>query len=434
MGGSTVANQPPVYGTLGVPSSATTPGDNLGSLTFPGPNGTFLLFGGTNDGSLGVRNALWQYNPASSEWTWLAGADTGNPAGIYGTQGVPSTTSQPPPRYSAPTWSDAAGKLYFFGGNSDPKGYNQALSDFWTYNSSTGAWTWIDGSAVPDSYGSPGTIGVPSPSNLPTSRSDSGSCSDNQGNFWMFGGGGPYPPLGNIAYFNDLWQYDPNTGNWTWYTGGMQGNQAGVYGVQGTPDAANTPGGRFYMPCWTDLNGKLWFFGGYGYDITGSDQGFLENNDLWTFDPVTHLWTWIGGSNTHNQLGVYGTLGQPASGNIPGARDDTTHWTDRNGDLWLFGGAVMNPYYGVPTVANDLWRYNIASGQWTWMSGDPSGPSGGPSIYGTLGVPAPGNTPSARDSAVTWVDSQGNLWLFGGFGYDSSGNGGNLSDLWRYQP
>ncbi len=94
----------------------------------------------------------------------------------------------------------------------------------------------------------------------------------------------------------------------------------------------------------------------------------------------------------------------------------------------------MNAYYSYPQVADDLWRYNIASGQWTWMTGQPAGSSLGLPVYGTLGVPSPANTPGSRTYGVTWVDSEGNLWLFGGAGYDSTGTVGYLSDLWRYTP
>ena len=40
--------------------------------------------------------------------------------------------------------------------------------------------------------------------------------------------------------------------------------------------------------------------------------------------------------------------------------------------------------------------------------------SGATPVYGTKGVPAAGNVPGARDYAVAWADSSGNLWLFGG--------------------
>jgi hypothetical protein len=33
-----------------------------------------------------------------------------------------------------------------------------------------------------------------------------------------------------------------------------------------------------------------------------------------------------------------------------------------------------------------------------------------------------------------WVDANGNLWLFGGFGVPASGTEGNMNDLWMYMP
>jgi len=35
---------------------------------------------------------------------------------------------------------------------------------------------------------------------------------------------------------------------------------------------------------------------------------------------------------------------------------------------------------------------------------------------------------------VSWTDSNGNFWLFGGYGFDSGGNYGSLNDLWEFNP
>ena len=36
---------------------------------------------------------------------------------------------------------------------------------------------------------------------------------------------------------------------------------------------------------------------------------------------------------------------------------------------------------------------------------------------------------------MSWIDASGNLWLFGGDGYDSVGTQDEyLNDLWKYQP
>jgi uncharacterized protein (TIGR03437 family) len=78
--------------------------------------------------------------------------------------------------------------------------------------------------------------------------------------------------------------------------------------------------------------------------------------------------------------------------------------------------------------------------EWAWMGGSdtvpPSagGDAGQPGVYGTLGVPAPGNFPGGRGSASSWTDSHGNFWLFGGIGTDSVGTDNvSLNDLWEYQ-
>lgn len=107
------------------------------------------------------------------------------------------------------------------------------------------------------------------------------------------------------------------------------------------------------------------------------------------------------------------------------------NWADANGIVWIFGGNV--PPAG---FLNDLWRFNAggySAGQWTWMGGS-QGVGNQKGVYGTLGSAAASNVPGARLWAASWMDSSGNLWLFGGYGYDSAGNLGQLNDLWKYKP
>ena len=50
-------------------------------------------------------------------------------------------------------------------------------------------------------------------------------------------------------------------------------------------------------------------------------------------------WTWMGGSNTTNQPGVYGKKGNASVENIPGARYGAVGWYDSSREeFWLFGG------------------------------------------------------------------------------------------------
>jgi hypothetical protein len=53
--------------------------------------------------------------------------------------------------------------------------------------------------------------------------------------------------------------------------------------------------------------------------------------------------------------------------------------------------------------------------------------------YGTLGTP--GGNPGSRWGGTSWTDGSGNLWMFGGQGFDSTGIApGLLNDLWEFTP
>lgn len=274
-------------------------------------------------------------------------------------------------------------------------------------------WVWMKGSNVPNSPGNYGAMGFPSAANEPPARYEAAEWTDQQGNFWMYGG---FDFQTNNT-FNDLWKYNPATNMWTWISGSNTPNQPAVYGVQTVPSPLNTPGGRKYaMTTWADNNGNLWLMGGFG------PSGIL--NDLWKYNIATNMWTWMHGTNTAFPAGVYGTMGVPNPANMPGYRCETsTTWVDNSGDLWLFGGQSNG-------LMNDLWRYNIATNTWTWMSGSQFGYP--PAVYGTQGVAAPGNQPSGRVVYASWKDLSGDLWLFGGNDSSFFTGGGCRNDLWRY--
>lgn len=309
-------------------------------------------------------------------------------------------------------------------------------------------------SSVPGLFaGQPGVYGAqgtPAPTNIPGGRYGAASWIDGSGNFWMFGGSGSdvNGSQNSTAYLNDLWEYVPSatgdTGEWTWMGGSTFGNQSGVYGTLGMPDASNIPSGRDAAAVWKDAAGNFWMFGGIGLDANGN-QGYL--NDLWKYTPSatgdTGEWTWMGGNSTvpqanGGQSGVYGSLGTPAAGNIPGGRYSASSWTDASGNFWLFGGSGYDSI-GVTGYLDDLWKYTPGAsgeaGQWTWMGGSNFvGRSGGQiGIYGMLGVVGL-NNPGGRFGASSWVDPKGGLWMFGGDGYDATGAQGNLNDLWKFQP
>lgn len=391
----------------------------------------------------------------TGQWAWEDGGTSGEgctpelgaPA-VYGTLGIPAEGNSPGARVPSANWIDKSGNLWIFGGPTviSPPAICPVTDDVWMFNISTKEWTWMAGSnaypnnSLPAVYGTKGKF---APGNTPGSRSNAAFWTDRAGYFWLFGGSG-YTSASSFGFLNDLWEFNPSTRQWAWIAGSNIPNQLGSYGALHVASSANAPGGRLASVGWTDLNNNLWLFGGW----TGDPSGKLGDiNDVWEFDMSARQWIWMGGRKVINQYGNYGTHLVPSTTNIPGARDSAMVWVDAQGKFWLFGGNGLGAPGYSGGVMNDLWEFNPTTLAWTWASGSadggtyPSppptsgitpGPLGQVGVYDRLTVPDPGNTPGSRTGAATWTDTQGNLWLFGGQGWDSAGNSNYLDDLWEF--
>ncbi|UWZ84836.1 chitobiase/beta-hexosaminidase C-terminal domain-containing protein [Occallatibacter riparius] len=450
--GSNEFNINPVFGTLRVSSPAANPGSRSGMASWTDNSGNLWIFGG----GVGYSD-VWEFNSSTMEWAWMAGPNTPSQAAVYGTLGVAAPANVPGLRSGSATWKDKDGNFWLFGGEGqDSAGNYGYLNDLWKFDTTTFEWTWMGGSNVlptcpsTNSCGPPGvygTLGTSSASNVPGGRSDALGWTDASGNFWMFGGRIYIVYLnGWGGYENDLWKYSPSTHEWTW----MGGNSslpsdctlndscgyAGIYGTLLTPSSSNLPGAREESTVWTDSNGNFWLFGGFGY---GSNHIRGELNDLWKFAPSTGEWEWVSGSDTigtrtyGGQAGVYGTKGVSSSANHPGGRNSAAGWMDQDDNLWLFGGygfGSTNADWAFSSgFLNDLWRFNPATDEWTWMTG--SDLIGGLASFGTLGVGS-SNDPGNRIGVAAWSGPSGNLWFFGGSYRIDNYQSGAMSDVWEY--
>src|SRR5690349_6611154 len=107
---------------------------------------------------------------------------------------------------------------------------------FTTGKAQTAQWTWTSGDNTVNAAGVYGTKGTAAAANKPGNRNEQSGWKDASGNFWIFGG------LNNAGtVHNDLWKYNPGTGQWTWVSGDNTTNASGVYGTKGTAAAANKP-------------------------------------------------------------------------------------------------------------------------------------------------------------------------------------------------
>lgn len=418
MGGDNAINQPGVYGTKGVASATNKPPSIYEGCEWTDPQGNFWMFGGLEAERY---SALWKYNPVTLQWTWVHGDSATQQVGVYGVKGVADDANKPGARAGGSvTWSDCGGNLWMFGGSGlDSRGKNGNLNDLWKYNIASNQWTWVHGSDTCNQSGVYGVRTVPDASNVPGARCEtSASWVDDDGNLWMFGGVGNMGSTLNVR-FNDLWKYNIATNQWTWMHGNNLGEQAGIYGTKGVPNASNTPGSRYAFASWKDKVGNLWLFGGGIYPT----QQFF--NDMWRYNIATNEWTWMSGGGAANTPAVFGTRCVPSVDKIPPAKIETRNcWTDACGNFWMFGGYNFQNYF------TDLWKYNPTTNEWTWTSG--STQTNQPGVYGTKGVSNAANYPASRGGSLGWIDMKGHLWFFGGL---KGGNPlGYLNDLWRFVP
>jgi hypothetical protein len=391
-----------------------------------------------------------------NDWAWMF--PSGSPAlNTYGTATLPtwsqgSTTPAPPyptsnsntpgGRELAMTWTDNLGNHWLFGGqgyevtHSGSVAFPGYLNDMWVWQN----W-WTPGAWIP--------------ANIPIEENTAGLVP---------------------SYYANIQPLQSRDGS-------------PVYSVMGTapvscsfPNQTCTiPGARWGGVTWTDAaggagsTGNLWLFGGQGYGIdpsdpTGTTVTFGLLSDVWEFNLVNggtagapcaydlyNSTTQTGtGTGTYTNCewifeGGSQKVNQPTTSTAPGGRWGASFYTDANHNLWMFGGQGYDSASNVGLL-NDLWECAATSTPCTWTlvsSGSSSTTTVAANqegVYGTQNTAAGNNVPGGRQNGVLWVDSSGNVWLFGGWGLDSVGTtatglgpgnaqiGAILNDLWEYNP
>ncbi len=364
---------------------------------------------------------MMQAQTPATAWGWMSGSQSLN---------ADDSATVPGGREGAATWTDLNGNLWIFGGfGYDSAGNKGYLNDLWEYSPTGNTWTLVSAA---------GTITTPgvdlctagnytAGSYVVGGRGYSATWVDASGNFWLFGGEGCDSTSTTPGFLSDVWMYNVASGKWTFEGGDQTIGQTGVYGQQFTSSTTFLPGARMGSVAWTAPDGSFWLFGGTGIDSNGA----LGNlNDLWKFNSTTLEWTWMSGGLPAGEAGNYGTLGQAGATTVPGSRSFASAAVDASGDLWVFGGFGCNTSCSSSAHLNDLWMFSPTTQQWTWEAGTQN--LNAASNIGTEFVTALSNNPGGRYEASLWTDAAGNLWLFGGYGFDTGDNAGELNDLWEF--
>ncbi|TAE18460.1 MAG: hypothetical protein EAY72_00640, partial [Bacteroidetes bacterium] len=358
----------------------------------------------------------------AQNWTWMTGnINTVNHNGnwnVIGTEGSDFISS----RRGAAYWKDNQGRLWLFGGEfSSAGGTGQFWSDMWRYNPTTNAWTWMKGPSMPSQPGTYGTKGVAAATNNPGCRAVAACATDNNGDFWMYGGFG-YAATAGDDRLCDLWKYTVSTNTWTW----MGGSSTGVgptYGTMGTPSATVEPGGRSEANMWI-VGNKIYIQGGIrGYN---GIFGYTASDDMFSFDITTNQFTYIKGSSSNVVAMVTNTAGTENATSTPGSRYAAHFWKDASDNLWLFGGKRVTGQFDVG-YANDLWKFNPTTNNWTFVKGETT--TNGTGTYGTLNTPAPTNMPRARSNTFGGAIGASQIIIFGG---ESTNINTLLNDAWMF--
>lgn len=436
MSGSNLPNGINSFGNQGIESSSSIPGaTDSGRGGWVDSNGFLWLLDSTlnyyNSGSYGYTANIWKYNPNINLWTLVKQLSNTETIATIGSEHI---NNNPNMFFNfnngkRTIWKSLNGNIYYY--------YKDKL---WKYNPQSNLWTLVK-QIINNTDMSVGSLNVPNINNTVGKRVNCITGVKNNGKLYLLGGnfGGD---SGNTL--RDIWEFDISTNNWMWIKGynelNYTINNGKIIKFNGAIESENSPGFiDGYNTKW-EYNGDLYLYGVYNvlngnhhYNLDYTSGGKYFSKSIWKYHSNLKKWQVIHSFDERSWQNfrwnpVYNTKGVEDENNYPSIRQPLSpmSFNDNIGNLYMFGGTHT---YNSGYYFNDLWKFNINTKRWVWISGTNSSNQYG--VYGTQGTTNATNMPGSREKGKTWTDGQGNSWLFGGNGYSAS-NFGNLNDLWKY--
>ncbi len=355
---------------------------------------------------IGVAGGLFGANAfaQSQTWKWVSGASGSTIVADFGTRGEFQPTNQPPALQNTAMWTGSDGNIYLFGGDDGSTHYYNTI---WEYSTTLGEWMWKRGSNTYGAATNYGTSGYPSETNDPGARTQFAWYATSNGDLWIYGG---HDTGGNL--FSDLWKYDFSLDRWIFYkiwTNSSSQNQDTQF--PGTVGSTGTLGSRYSSSLYVDADSSIaWVFCGAGL-VGGSPCTFV---DVWKIYVDSATMYWAGGVSNPDDGGTYITQGVEGNGNYPAARYGQSFWKASNGKFYLFGGQGPVGYYA------DFWSWNPSNGEWEWLQNGTDSYSNEYRINNGNTIYSPTNFIGARAGSATWMMSDTQLVVYGGYGYGAS--------------
>lgn len=162
--------------------------------------------------------------------------------------------------------------------------------------------------------------------NVPSPRFGASSWQTGNSEWIVFSGIG-YDPDGRWGLLDDMWKYNTSDNSWTLLSGQRKVD------TQKWTEQTESPIPRRNAVSWSDNQENLYLMGGTRLNDT---EYFY---DLWKYSVKNGIWTRISAKTTANLNAVWGVQkGGSGDGLNPGSRAGSASWTDKSGNLWLFGG------------------------------------------------------------------------------------------------
>lgn len=180
-------------------------------------------------------------------------------------------------------------------------------------------------------------------------------------------------------------------------------------------DMGKLPLSRHSAITWSD-NSKLYVLGGVHIDSLGRN---VVLNDFWSFNLNDNAWSKLSEADVDYCVPYLNEQQE----NISDSREYAQPNFVRGGVAWVHNS---NLYYYVSLVTSgfinnsQIWKYNTLSNKWKLVKVS----RGRLSEYGEIVMPG------FRKSSVVWVDHN-NIYLYGGFSYNSSRLYGIANDTWK---
>ncbi len=233
---------------------------------------------------------------------------------------------------------------------------------------------------------------------------------DSKDRFWVLGSRRPLVSSTVLDTF-EVWSYNYRTNSWTWEAG-----YDTLYIDGSLPDSLmvllRKTINYLETPYWSDSLGHLWYF---HYIFTNYSGCTL----IVKFDIATKRFSVM---DYRVNYSSYGTKGLSSASNWPQGKVSTICWSYQN-RAFIFGGN------NITGLTNELWEYNMTTGQWTWHGGGACPPCY--YSYGSKGVASASNWPlGSYASRASWVKGS-KLYYVGGL-YQVPSFGNQLSELWEY--